>query len=148
MKVRYYYCWSNNGERVYGHAPRLWYASDLLDALEITNQSFNKYLLSALDTDFNQNRYGQVDEVLLDIEKLERGEIEHCMAGTPDTLKHTITRTKVTFEHAIFGECPEWPLWSCSLAQYKAALQGYRKFLDMPESIESELIVELPDGDA
>jgi hypothetical protein len=34
----------------------------------------------------------------------------------------------------------------CTLAQYKAALQGWRKFIDMPKSIDSELIIELPDG--
>jgi len=49
-----------------------------------------------------------------------------------------MTPTKVTFEHAIFGECPEWPIWSCTLAQYKAALQGWRKFIDMPKSIDSD----------
>ena len=58
---------------------------------------------------------------------------------------HTLTLERVTFEHAIFGECPEWPIWSCTLAQYKAALQGWRKFIDMPESIDTELIVDLPD---
>jgi len=143
VKVRFHYILRPGS---YGHPPFLWKASDLSGSSEAATNGYNQYLLSALDTDFNQNRQGQMDEVLADIEKLERGEIDRCMAGTADTLMHTLTREKVTFEHSIFGECPEWPLWSCTLAQYKAALQGYRKFLDMPESIDSELIVELPDG--
>lgn len=143
MKVQFHYVLRPGS---YGHPPFLWKTSELLGGPEATNDGFNQYLLSALDTDFNQNRQGQIDEVLADIEKLERGEIDRCMAGTADTLMHTLTREKVTFEHSIFGECPDWPLWSCTLAQYKAALKGYRKFLDMPESIDSELIVELPDG--
>jgi hypothetical protein len=31
------------------------------------------------------------------------------------------------------------------MAHYKAALKGWRRFLDMPESIDSELIIELPE---
>jgi len=86
-----------------------------------------------------------VDVVLQDIEKLERCEIEIASWGGDPGFEQTITREGVTFENGTFGECPEWPLWSCPLAHYKAALQGWRKFLDMPKSVDSELIVELPD---
>ena len=141
MKVIFKYLLIDESKR--GLASWFLYRPETTDA---PKDGYEKYLLSALDTDFNQNRQGQMDEVLADIEKLERGEIDRCMAGTADTLMHTLTREKVTFEHSIFGECPEWPLWSCTLAQYKAALQGYRKFLDMPKSIDTQFIVELPDG--
>lgn len=146
MKARFYYCWSNNGEWVYGHPPRLWAASDIVDTPEPTVHEFNKYLLSALGTDFPSHHPDMADTVLQDIEKLERGEVETA-EWEGQGFWHRISRTTVTFEHAIFGECPEWPIWSCTLAQYKAALQGWRKFIDMPKSIDSELIVELPDGD-
>ena len=131
-------------ESTHGYDPSFWLRPEVIEA---PKEGYEKYLLSALDTDFNQNRYGQVDEVLAGIETLERGEIGSYETGG-NGFCHSLTRTKVTFEHSIFGECTEWPLWSCTLAQYKAALQGYRKFLDMPESIDSELIVDLPDGDA
>jgi hypothetical protein len=144
MKVQFFYYWLR-GQELSGNDYYMLSAALLIDAPEAITNSFNKYLLSALDTDFNQNREGQADEVLADIEKLERGEIDHCMAGTVDTLMHTITRDQVTFEHSIFGECPDWPLWSCTLAQYKAALQGWRKFIEMPKSIDTQLIIELPD---
>ena len=58
---------------------------------------------------------------------------------------HLMTPESVTFEHIIFGICPEWPRWTCPMAHYKAALKGWRQFLDMPESIDSELIIEPPE---
>ena len=117
----------------------------LLDASEMAVYEFSKYLLSALDTDFHENRFGQVDEDLIGIEKLERAEIDSYETGGLG-FSHSLTRDWVQFEHATFGECPDWPIWRCTLAQYKAALQGYRQFLDMPMSIDSELIIDIPDG--
>lgn len=145
MKVHFYihrYFWPADGviEDTY-HLSRI---AHLFDAPDSTIQGFNQYLLSALETDFRDG--DGIDGVLVDIARLEAGEIENCLAGTPDNFMHSLTRTQVTFEHAIFGECPEWPLWSCTLAQYKAALQGWKQFLQLPKSIDSELIVELPDA--
>lgn len=117
----------------------------LLDAPEATTHEFNKYLLSALDSDFREYSPHHADTVLTEIERLEQGEIpSYTWEG--DGFVHMMTPNKVTFEHAVFGECPEWPLWTCTLAQYKAALQGWRKFIEMPKSIDTELIVELPEA--
>lgn len=106
---------------------------------------YSIYLASSLVSDFPSRHPDMADTVLRDIEKLERGDVE-TVEWEGQEFWHRISRTKVTFENAIFGECPEWPLWSCTLAQYKAALQGWRTFIDMPKSIDSELIVELPDS--
>jgi hypothetical protein len=144
VRILYKYFLSQAGV-VYGHAPSLWKKVKLIDAPEPTIHGFNKYILSAIQSDFPAHHPKDCDAVLHDIDRLERGEIEKCFAGTVDTFMHTLTPTQVTFEHSIFGECPEWPLWSCTLAQYKAALQGWRKFIDMPKSIDTELIVDLPD---
>jgi hypothetical protein len=105
---------------------------------------YSTYLASSLVSDFPSHYPDWTDTVLQDIEKLERGDVE-AAEWEGDGFWHHISRTTVAFEHAIFGECPEWPIWWCTLAQYKAALQGWRKFIDMPKSIDSELIVELPD---
>jgi hypothetical protein len=104
---------------------------------------YHTYLLSALDTDFNENRFGACDHVLSEVERIERGEIDKYMYEGQGFM-HIIRREGVTFEHMIFGVCSEWPLWTCPMAHYKAALNGWRLFLDMPESIDSELIIELP----
>ena len=140
MKVIFKYFLSHAGV-IYGHAPVLWTRSVVIDA---PKEGFEKYLLSALDTDFNQNREGLADRVLEAIEKLERREILSYETGG-NGFCHSFSDGKVTFEHSVFGECPDWPLWSCSLSQYKSALQGWRKFIEMPKSIDTELIVDLPD---
>lgn len=142
MKIQYYvHCFDGFDPK---DTYRLMRVARLIDVPEIISDQFSKYLFSALGTDFRDG--DGVDDVLLDVDRLEHGEIENCLAGTPDNFMHSLTRTQVTFEHAIFGECPEWPLWSCTLAQYKAALQGWKQFLQLPQSIDSELIVELPDA--
>ena len=120
-------------------------SAKLFDADAATIRSFNKYLLSALGTDFPLYYINSVQELLYDIEKMERGEAKTAYWDGAD-FYHSIDKRKVTFEHTIFGECIEWPVWSCTLAQYKTALQGWHRFLKMPISENSELIVNLPEG--
>jgi hypothetical protein len=143
MKIRFFYYWSHH-EPVYGHAPSLWVGISILGMTDEQMQSSKNYL-PYLDTDFPAHHPEDIDNVLSEIEKLERGEVDITYWGGDPGFEQTITREGVTFEHGTFGECPEWPLWSCSLAQYKAALLGWKKFIEMPKSIDSELIVELPD---
>jgi len=106
---------------------------------------WKNYVLSALSTDFSQNQQGQLDTVLRKVEDIEKSQLD-LYEWEGDGFTHLITRSGVRFEHTVFGECPGWPIWYCTFAQYKAALKGYRQFLDMPKSLDSELIVELPDG--
>lgn len=142
MKVRFYcyipYCSDGTPMEISRTAVPMDVPDDVI-------YQYCSYLLSALNSDFPAHHPKDVDNVLSEIEKLERGEIDITGWGGDPGFEQTITREGVTFEHGTFGECPEWPLWSCSLAQYKAALQGWRQFIDMPKSIDSELIVELPD---
>ena len=120
-------------------------STKLIDADATTIRDFNKYLLSALRTDFPFYCADGLQKTLQDIEKMQRGETETAYwAG--DSFCHSIGKGKVTFEHTIFGECPEWPIWTCTLAQYKAALQGWQRFLQMPISEESDVIVDMPEG--
>ena len=144
MKVIFKYFFSQAGV-IYGHSPSLWKTFELIDAPESSINGFKKYLLSSLSTDFPAHHPEDMDEVLEDIKRLEMGEIQSLETGG-EGFCHSLTPTHVTFEHSIFGECPEWPIWTCTLAQYKAALQGWRQFVDMPKSIDTELIVDLPDG--
>ena len=64
-----------------------------------------------------------------------------------DGFIHYVSRDSAAFEHAIFGVCPHWPLWSCPLSHYKIAVEAARDFFAMPESLDTELIVELPESD-
>lgn len=103
------------------------------------------YILSGAISDFLENRHGEVDNILSVIDQLEYGEIDSYEYEGQGFTQH-ITRDRVRFEHTIFGECPEWPVWSCTFKQYKVAMKGYRQFLSMPRNIKTELTVELPEN--
>ena len=111
---------------------------------EPLQRPYGKYLLRAIESDFWEHDLHRIDAALEDIAQIERGEIETAGWGN-DAFSHLITRKDVTFEHTVFGECEVWPIWSCPLAHYKAALEGWRTFLNMTDDIGTELIIELPD---
>jgi hypothetical protein len=119
---------------------------DMLDTQKNISWAYRKYLLSSLDSDFLENRFGACDELLKEIEKIERGEIEYFVFDYNGFIHH-VNKKSATFEHAIFGVCPHWPLWSCPLSHYKIAVQAARDFFAMPVSLDTELIVELPESD-
>lgn len=142
LKFKFFYTWLHSA---FGHPP------ELVEARNINNLPVGMphpfYRLSGALSDFSENRHGDVDETLAAVEKVEGGELEAYDTGG-EGFCHHITRDRVSFEHSVFGECPEWPIWCCTLAQYKAALQGYRRFLALPKSIDTQLVVELPAGEA
>ena len=119
---------------------------DMLDTPKNISWSYRKYLLSSLDSDFLENRFGACDELLKEIEKIESGEIEYFVFDYNGFI-HYVNKKSAAFEHAIFGVCPHWPLWSCPLSHYKIAVQAARDFFAMPVSLDTEVIVELPDSD-
>jgi hypothetical protein len=161
MKVRYfcelYYCDDPKNPACLKRTATLvddepvkkeWYTQKFTSEMARENaltRPYHTYLLSALDTDFIENRFGICDMVLAKIESIERGEVDEYMYEGQGFM-HIIRLDGVTFEHMIFGECYSWPRWTCPMAHYKAALKGWRRFLDMPESIDSELIIELPEA--
>ena len=111
---------------------------------EALTRPYNKYLALALQSDHPGHHPEDVDIDLAYITKLERGEVDSetffCHAFI-----HILSSTTVTFESLIFGECYEWPNWSCSLAEYKAALEAWRVFITQPQHIDNEMIVDLPE---
>ena len=121
-------------------------AFEMIDTSEQIKNSYGQYLLSSLDSDFFENRHRDCDLVLIEISKIENGELNDFVFEF-DGFIHYVGRDSVTFEHAIFGVCPHWPLWSCPLSHYKIAVEAARDFFAMPESLDTELIVELPESD-
>lgn len=143
IKITYFYRWSHEGLDMHGHKPELWQARTI-EALPAGDPSPFYQLVNS--SDFPAHHPEWVDMVLAEVSRIEQGET-NSYEHWGDGFTQLITRDYVRFEHAIFNECPEWPIWYCTLAQYKAALLGYRQFLDLPESLDSTLIVELPEGD-
>lgn len=125
---------------------RLMRVGKLIATKKSSQEMFDGYLLPSITSDFSDNRHGHLDLVIESVKGIEQGAID-AYEWEGQGFTHHISRSRVRFEHSVFGECPEWPIWCCTLAQYKAALEGYRRFLDMPESIDSELIIELPEGE-
>jgi hypothetical protein len=121
-------------------------AFEMIDAPEHFRKPYSQYLLSSLDSDFFENRHKDCDLLLAEIKKLEAGELNNFNFEF-DGFIHYVGRDSVTFEHAIFGVCPHWPLWSCPLSHYKIAVQAALDFFAMPVSLDTEVIVELPDSD-
>ncbi len=119
---------------------------EILDATENLRRPYSKYLLSTLDSDFFENRHKDCDLLLAEIKKLEEGKLNNFYYEF-DGFIHYVGGDSVTFEHAIFGVCPHWPLWSCPLSHYKIAVQAARDFFAMPVSLDTEVIVELPESD-
>jgi hypothetical protein len=121
-------------------------AFEMLDTPGVMGWAYSKYLLSSLDSDFSENEFGACDYLLEEIEKIERGEADSYIYES-NGFTHYVGRNSVTFEHSIFGVCPHWPLWSCPFSHYKVALQAARDFFALPESLDTELIIELPESD-
>jgi hypothetical protein len=102
---------------------------------------YTKYLASALQSDFPS--LARCDEVLENISKVNRGElIKVDWAGNSFSID--IYLDHVQIEHQHFAGDPKWPMWSCSLAEFIAAIEAWKSFLGLPVSADSEVTVELP----
>ena len=147
MKIRYFFHEISSPENEI--RPAVSYilrSAHLLHASDSVCHAYSKYLFSSIKTDFFENIRGDLDKVLKAINYIENGEQDEYIFYGQGFI-HKIGRKCVLFEHAIFGICPHWPLWSCPLSHYKIAIQGWMKFLKIPESLHTELIVELPESD-
>jgi len=121
-------------------------AFEMINTSEQTRKPYSQYLLSSLDSDFYENYFNDLDDLIKKIELIECKEIDSYVLDSGG-FTHHISRKSVVFEHAIFGVCPHWPLWSCPLSHYKIAAEAARDFFAMPESLDTELIVDLPESD-
>lgn len=99
-------------------------------------RNFRKYLITGIMEDF---QYVELfDDFFEELEKLERGEVEE-VEWDGQAFQHKITKDEVEFTHTIFGECPEYPKWTCKYGEYKKILSGWRKFLEMPVNMKSKI---------
>lgn len=103
---------------------------------------YSKYLCSALVSDFQS--IASCDMVLKEIIRMEQGVIGSTY-WNGNAFNTNIYPDRVEFDHGAFGGLPEWPIWICSLEEYKAALEGWAEFLRMPVNASTQLIIELPD---
>lgn len=146
MKIKFSYLDLSKYRKKYpSDSPRIRPVFKLIDAPKNMAWSYEKYLLSSLDSDFYENRFGDCETLLNEVQRVERGEVKQYIFES-GSFTNYIDQTSVIFEHAIFSVCPDWPLWSCPLSHYKIGLQAARDFYAMPESLDTELIAELPES--
>lgn len=112
-----------------------------LSVIDDQRGPYNKYLVGALLCDFPTAQLCQ--EFLDDIEKVRSGRQEKT-GWSGNAFDITVYRDHVDTDHQQFAGHPDWPTWTCTLAEFKTALQGWKRFLEMPVSLQSELVVELP----
>jgi hypothetical protein len=144
MKIKFYfheYLWektkNKDASRYVARSATLQGAPDQLKDL------YNSYIFEAIESDFKGKDILSCEEVLNKIDEIEYGRKEFFVWHGRAFI-HTINRGSVSFEHAVFGECLEWPIQSFPLSHYKTALEGWIKFCNMPESTTSEFIIDLP----
>jgi hypothetical protein len=147
MKIKFsYFDASNFLKKIQENYVKIQCTFEMIDTTEQVRKSYSQYLLSSLDSDFYGNRFSDLDILIEKIESVEKREIKDYILHSGGFTQY-ISRYSVVFEHAIFGVCPHWPLWSCPLSHYKIAVEAARDFFAMPESLDTELIVELPESD-
>lgn len=141
MKLRYFYenrGWYTTAE---SRKPDLWKTEELLGWDKSRVHPITKYLTATLHSDMASASY--CDELLKAIEKIEEGSSDRT-AWAGNSFFTNISRNVVEIDHQQFGGESDWPAWTCSLADFKVALIGWKRFLEMPVDLASEVIVELP----
>ena len=138
MKLKYYWEKFQNRFKEIDFASRC----QLIGVTDQYEHPYWKYLFSSLHFDLSFVDY--CEEVLLEIKKVRLGKIEKT-GWSGNAFNINIYFDRVEIDHQQFGGLPEWPIWTCSLIEFKIALEGWKHFLEMPVNASTRLIVELPD---
>ena len=130
MKMKCYYDLDEYG--------KLWggYCS-IVDA-ERYDKYYSLYLMNTINAATKEG----AEKTIETIRQVENGEIE-SFDDAIEIFEFLITKDKVHFEY--FWESDDWKDWDCELEEFKRALVGWRKFLEMPRDINSYLEVKLND---
>ncbi|WP_155419450.1 hypothetical protein [Chromobacterium subtsugae] len=139
LRVYFFWKWSHIGLDSYGNEPRLWVNCHVDSQVEKLRDSYG-ILLGAISSDFSD--VARCDKALSFIERLASGEIlEWTWEG--QNFFHDLCKEKVLLEHAVFGECPEWPILCFPLDCYEKIIKGWKMFLEMPRAVDSCIQVDL-----
>ena len=101
---------------------------------------YTKFLITGIMEDFQYVE--MLDDFLVEIKKVDT-EKQKETEWDGQAFQHKINKKKVELTHTIFGECEEYPKWSCKFDDYKKVLYGWAKFLKMPESLKTKLEIEI-----
>ena len=138
--TRLVFCWWN---------PPKWGNTLLREARVVGHETdydhrYHVYICGVLSFDYQS--VGSCEETLRSAEEVERGNQESFTASGNAWTK-TITREGVQIDSHTVPWWDEQPDGRFTLAEFKAALEGWRRFLQMPASLDSRLVITLPDGE-
>ena len=133
--------WTNTSHHAF-RRPDLSRKASLVGAPEDQASRYNRYLCSALLNDFQS--LGTCIQLLVEINFLERGKkTEFEWAGSAWFIKLRRGGVQIGHQTNCQGENEEGRF---SLAEFKGALQGWVQFLEMPQSLEAKVEVQLPEA--
>ncbi len=142
MKSLSFECWAFPG--LGGRQP-IFRRARVVDHETDYDDRHHVYICQLLESDY-QSTYS-CEAVLREIEKIERGE-KQTSDASGNAWMTTITHEGVQIDSHTVPWWDEQPEGHFTLAEFKAALEGWKRFLQMPESLESRLVITLPDSDA
>jgi hypothetical protein len=133
----------------YDWTPLGWGKTLLREARVVGHESdydhrYHVYICQLLVSDYHDAN--NCDNILREVEQVERGEKKSSMASGNAWTK-TITREGVQIDHHTVPWWDEQPDGHFTLAEFKAALEGWKRFLQMPPTLDSRLVITLPDAE-
>jgi hypothetical protein len=105
---------------------------------------YHVYICQLLMSDYQTA--DSCESVLREIENVEHTD-QTTFRGSGNAWTTTITLAGVQIDSHTVPWWDEQPEGHFTLTQFKAALEGWKRFLQMPVSLESRLVVTLPDGE-
>jgi len=101
---------------------------------------YTKFLITGIMEDFQY--YELIEDFLENLKELKAGKRKK-LEWDGQAFQYEITLSRVEMMHTIFGECEEYPKWSCRFKEFEKVLKGWKKFLEMDRSEESFVKVEI-----
>lgn len=109
----------------------------------IDDEKYDDYLVEYLMLCTNELRsISDTDRELLEIEKVEKGELE-CYETGIDIFFIDVYKDRVEFSSVFEDE--DWEDRSCTLEEYKRLVLAKKAFLMLPKEIESYLEIKVND---
>jgi hypothetical protein len=127
-----------------GHRGLTRWAS-IADCDDDRSSRYDTYLCGVLQSDFQS--VDNCEAALRQACRIEVGEIAEWLHSGNQWVT-TLRREGVQIDHQTVSEWDGQLDGNFTLAEFKAALEGWKRFLQMPTHLDSRSVIALPGGDA
>ena len=94
-------------------------SSDESEEETVKKQGYTKYLITGIMEDFQY--YELIEDFLENLKELKAGKRKK-LEWDGQAFQYEITLSRVEMTHTIFGECEEYPKWSCRFKEFEKVL--------------------------